>query len=73
MHARTYHWLQDVLHGLDELLVDLDGQVADHLPVLGQVEVGQAVFVLPQGVVLHEFLKGQQRKDVQVGGCFIKQ
>lgn len=64
MRTRTYHWLQDVLHGLDELLVDLDGQVADHLPVLSQVEVGQAVFVLPQGVALHEFLKGKRREDV---------
>lgn len=59
-HTHTYHWLQDVLHALDELLVVLDGQVTDHLPVLGQVEVGQAVLVLPRGVVLHEDLRGSR-------------
>lgn len=58
MRAHTYHGLQDVLHALDELLVDLDGQVADHLPVLCQVKVGQAVFVLPLSVMLHKGLRG---------------
>lgn len=45
-HARTYHGMQDVLHAFNQLLVDLDGQVADHLSVLCQVEVGQRVFIL---------------------------
>lgn len=52
----TYHGLHDALGHLDELLVDLDGEVAQNLPVLGQVEVLQAVFVLLARVLGHERL-----------------
>lgn len=52
----TYHWLKDVLHDLHELLVNLDGQVTQDLPVLCQVEVREAVFILSGGVVLHKGL-----------------
>lgn len=58
-HMRTYHGLKCVLHAFDELLVDLDGQVADHRSVLSQVKVGQTVLVLPGSVVLHEDLAGK--------------
>lgn len=57
MSAHTYHGLEDVLHAFDQLLIDLDGQVTDHLSVLCQVEVGQTVFILPRRVVLHEGLR----------------
>lgn len=67
--AHTYHGLEDVLHAFNQLLVDLDGQVADHLSVLCQVEVRQTVLILPRRVVLHEGLcptdestKGLKRK-----------
>lgn len=52
----TNHGLYDGLSHLDELLVDLDGEVAQHLTVLGQVEVLQTVFVLLAGVLHHERL-----------------
>lgn len=58
----TYHWLQDVLHAFDQLLVDLDGQVTDHLSVLCQVKVGQAVLILPGCIVLHKDLGQKQSK-----------
>lgn len=40
----------------DELVVDVDGQVADDLSVFGQVEVLQAVLLLPGRTLLHELL-----------------
>ena len=54
----TDHGLHDALGHLDELLVDLDGEVAQHLPVLGQVKVLQAVLVLLARVLGHERLGG---------------
>lgn len=63
MYAHTYHGLEDVLHAFDQLLVDLDGQVTDHLSVLCQVEVGQTVFILPRCVVLHEGLRCTDRLE----------
>lgn len=63
MYAHTYHGLEDVLHAFDQLLVDLDGQVTDHLSVLCQVEVGQTVFILPRCVVLHEGLRRTDRLE----------
>lgn len=62
MPVLTYHGLEDVLHAFDQLLVDLDGQVTDHLSVLCQVEVGQTVFILPLRVVLHEGLRYTERQ-----------
>lgn len=61
VQGHTYHGLEDVLHAFDQLLVDLDGQVADHLSVLCEVEVGQTVLVLPRRVVLHELLRQAQK------------
>lgn len=40
----------------DELVVDVDGQVADDLSVFGQVKVLQAVLLLPRRALLHELL-----------------
>lgn len=65
VQGHTYHGLEDVLHAFDQLLVDLDGQVADHLSVLCEVEVGQTVLVLPRRVVLHELLR-QAQKTIRV-------
>lgn len=55
----TDHWLKDVLQHPHELLVDLNGQVTQHLPVLSQVKVGEAVLVLARRVVLHKALEPQ--------------
>lgn len=60
--AQTNHGLEDVLHAFDQLLVDLDGQVTDHLSVLRQVKVGQTVFVLSRRVVLHEGLRRRHKR-----------
>lgn len=40
----------------DELVVDVDGQVADDLSVFGQVEILQAVLLLSWRTLLHELL-----------------
>lgn len=52
----TDHGLQDAPGDVDELLVDLDGEVAQHLAVLSQVKVLQAVLVLLRRVLGHETL-----------------
>ena len=59
----TDHGLHDALRHLDELLVDLDGEVTEHLPVLGQVKVLQAVLVLLARVLGHERLGQQQQQQ----------
>lgn len=53
----TDHRLDDAFRHPDELLVDLDGQVAQHLSILGQVEVLQTVFILFGCVLHHERLE----------------
>lgn len=53
----TNQGLQDVLHALDELPVDLDDEVAQYLLVLRQLKVGETVFVLFAGVLLHDGLQ----------------
>lgn len=52
----TDHGLQDAPGDVDELLVDLDGEVAQHLAVLSQVKVLEAVLVLLHRVLGHETL-----------------
>lgn len=59
----TNHGLDDPFSHLDELLVDLDGEVTQHLSVLRQVEVLQAVFVLFACVLCHKCLKHKKRTD----------
>lgn len=53
----------------DELVVDVDGQVADDLSVFRQVKVPQAVLLLPRRALLHELLfksaKKKQRSHKQ--------
>lgn len=51
---------QVLLCTLDQLLVDLDGQVTEHLLVARQLKVGQAVLVLPRGVVFGEVLRQEK-------------
>ncbi len=60
----TDHGLQDVLHTLDELLVDLNGQITQNLPVFGQVKVGETVIVLFRSVMLHELLEREEGQSV---------
>lgn len=64
VHVLTDHGLQDVLHTLDELLVDLNGQITQNLPVLGQVKVGETVIVLFRSVMLHELLEREEGQSV---------
>ncbi len=56
LYFHTDHGKERVLHHADELMVDVDGEVAENLPVLWKVEVLQAVLVLARSVVLHELL-----------------
>lgn len=53
---QTDHGREGLLHDADEAMVDVDGQVTEDLPVLGQIKVLQAVVVLPRGVLFHELL-----------------
>lgn len=52
----TDHGLHHALCYSDELLIDLDGEVTQNLPILGQVKVLQAVLVLLGSVLCHEGL-----------------
>lgn len=52
----TDHRLYDAFGHFNELLVDLDGEIAQHLSVLRQVKVLQTVFVLFGCVLRHEHL-----------------
>lgn len=52
----TDHGLEYTLCYLDELLINLDREVAQHLPVFGQVKVLQTVLVLLRCVLCHETL-----------------
>ena len=54
--GQTYHWGEGLLHDGEEAVIDVDGQVTEDLPVLGEVKVLQAVVVLPRCVLLHELL-----------------
>lgn len=64
----TYHGLYDSFSHLDELLIDLDGEVTQHLSVLCQVKVLQAVFVLFACVVRHKCLN-KKKKGKGCGLC----
>lgn len=55
--------MEDALGHLDELLVDLDGEVAQHLAILGQVEVLQTVLVLLRRVLRHKPLNAGRLKQ----------
>lgn len=75
----TDHGLQDALSNLDELLVVLDGEVAQHLAVLSQVEVLQAVLILLRCVLGHEILNRKLKHPGSLShpltvhqNCFIK-
>lgn len=48
--------MEALLQDGDELVVDVDGQVADDLSVFRQVKVLQAVLLLPRRTLLHELL-----------------
>lgn len=51
-----------LLHHGDELMVDVDGEVAQDLPVLGQIEVLQAVLLLARRALLHELLTKKENQ-----------
>lgn len=52
----TDHGLNDAFCHFDELLVDLDGEITQHLSVLSQVKVLETVFVLFGRVLCHKCL-----------------
>lgn len=52
----TDHGLNDAFCHFDELLVDLDGEITQHLSVLSQVKVLQTVLVLFGRVLCHKCL-----------------
>lgn len=47
---------EDLLQDCDELMIDVDGQIAEYLSVFGQIKVPQAVLLLPGGALFQEFL-----------------
>lgn len=56
-------------------MVDVDGEVAENLPVLRQVEVLQAVLILARRVVLHELLLMEGEQGISLVGfrhCTLK-
>lgn len=44
-------------------MIDAYGKITEDLPVLREIKVLQAVFVLPRCVVLHEFLVMKDNDD----------
>lgn len=55
----TYHRLQHTLGDFNELLVDLNGKVTQHLTVFSEVEVLKTVLILLGRVPSHEALQGR--------------
>lgn len=60
--ALTNHRLKDILHAFDELLINLDDQIIQNLPVVSQVKVQQTMFVLLRSVVFCVDLRIQTLK-----------
>lgn len=60
-----------LLHHCDKLMVDVDGEIAQDLSVLGQIKILQAVLLLARRTLLHELLlqrkKSRQNVAVAVG------
>lgn len=61
----TYHRLQHTLGDFNELLVDLNGKVTQHLAVFSEVEVLKTVLILLGRILSHEAL---QRERAFEGG-----
>lgn len=53
----TYHRLQEALGDFNELLVDLNGKIAQHLAVFSEVKVLKTVLILLCSVLSHEALQ----------------
>lgn len=68
----TDHGLYDGLGHLDQLLVDLNRQVTQHLSVLCQVEIFQTVFVLFWSVLSHEGLDTKIGSNQNDKICILK-
>lgn len=56
----TYHRLQHTLGDFNELLVDLNGKVTQHLTVFSEVKVLKTVLILLGGVLSHEALQRER-------------
>lgn len=69
--ALTDHRLKDVLHASDELLVNLDDQITQNLPIVSEVKVQQALFVLLGSVVFCVDLRKQT--PIVIGETYTKQ
>lgn len=60
--ALTNHRLKDILHAFDKLLINMDNQIIQNLPVVSQVKVQQTMFVLLRSVVFCVDLRIQTLK-----------
>lgn len=56
MKQRTDCRREVLLHHCDQLMVDVDGEIAQDLSVLGQIKILQAVLLLARRALLHELL-----------------
>jgi hypothetical protein len=69
---RTYHWLDVIFHYDNELMINSYSHITKNLSVFRKVEVVQAVLILLQTVMLHEFLKAILSKLITTGRQEIK-
>lgn len=48
--------LNAILHYINELVIDPNGQITENLSVLREIKMLQAVLILTRGIVFHKFL-----------------
>lgn len=66
MKQRTDCRSEVLLHHCDKLMVDVDGEIAQDLSVLGQIKILQAVLLLARRTLLHELLLGREKNHVRL-------
>lgn len=64
----TYHRLQQALGDFNELLVDLNGKVAQHLAVFSEVKILKTVLILLRRILSHEALQRQMGAVLRLRG-----
>lgn len=69
LKGRTNGRSEALLHHRDELMVDVDGEIAQDLSVLGQVKVLQAVLLLARRALLQELLFEEERNPVKTASA----
>lgn len=63
----TYHRLQNTLGDLNELLVDLNGKVTQHLTIFSEVKVLKTVLILLGSILSHEALQRESKFYKRLG------